>query len=137
MVKKKIYKNDMVFLVKDYISFIVSSSNKKKISVYIHQRLKNGGLFTTNKCLPTASYGKRVRMEHNVSFLISNYMHFTDSKEEKYVTARNYIDGLIKREFRLGRSSVDRSFPAVVAYPNIKISAVATMMILVTIDRVS
>lgn len=72
--------------------------------------------------LSTASYGRGVTKEDKVSFLISNFMHFSYSKDEKGIaTARDFIDGFIEHEFRLGTSTVVRSFPAVVAYPNTKI----------------
>lgn len=57
-------------------------------------------------------------------------MHFSYSKVEKGVlTARDFIDGLIEHEFRLGTSTVVRSFPAVVAYPNTKIPISAKKML--------
>lgn len=138
MVKRKINKNDRIFLLKDYVSLIVSSSTKKNFSVYliveenilIKDYKKWWPIYYKKNCLSTESYGRGVRKEDKVSFLISNFMHFSYSEEAKgVVTARNFIDGLIKHDFRLGTSTVVRSFPAVVAYPNTKVPISAKKMV--------
>lgn len=138
MVKKKINKNDRVFLLKDYVSLIVGSSTKKNFLVHLMDEentlVKNykswWPVYYKKNSLSTASYGRGVKKEDKVSFLISNFMHFSYSKVEKgVVTARDFIDGLIEHEFRLGTSTVVRSFPAVVAYPNTKIPISAKKML--------
>ncbi|CAH1955948.1 unnamed protein product [Acanthoscelides obtectus] len=57
-------------------------------------------------------------------------MHFSYSNDEEcIVTARDFIDGLIKHEFRLGTSTAVRTFPEVVAYPNSKVPISAKKMV--------
>lgn len=138
MVKKKMNKNDRVFLLKDYASLIVSSSAKKKFSVclmdedntLIKDYKKWWPVYYKKNSLSTESYGRGVRKENKVSFLISNFMHFSYSKEEKgVVTAGDFIDGLVTHKFRLGTSTVIRSFPTAVAYNNTKVPISAKKML--------
>ncbi|CAH2008315.1 unnamed protein product [Acanthoscelides obtectus] len=49
--------------------------------------------------------------------------------EKGLVTARDFIDGLIKHEFSLGASTAVRTFPDVVAYPNSKVPISAKKMV--------
>nr|CAI5843701.1 unnamed protein product [Callosobruchus analis] len=118
--KRKIRKNDRIFLLKGYVALILSASKKQFFGIPNGRRqLTDKRLYKMvarilqeNVLVSTASYGIGVQ---KVSFMISNVMHFSYNKDEKgIVTARDFINGLIKHEFRLGTSTAVRSFPVTV-----------------------
>lgn len=138
VVKKKIKKNDRIFLLKEYAELIITSSSKGNFSVYLMEEdnsvLKNykkwWPQYYKKNCLSTASYGRGVPKDQKVSFNISNFMQFSHIEDTKgHVLARDYIDGITEHEFKVNTSNEITSFPDELAYPDVKLPISAKKMV--------
>ncbi|KAJ8876104.1 hypothetical protein PR048_024013 [Dryococelus australis] len=120
--ERKIRKYDRVYITKEYVEMIVTSSCKRSFIVAIPYSISNLEFkqwwYLKRTMLSQESYGKSIPGDEKTSFKPNQFMHFIYASDNSGLVARPFIHSLMKHHFRiLDRKLSDLVLPADTAYP--------------------
>ncbi|KAJ8865665.1 hypothetical protein PR048_033185 [Dryococelus australis] len=124
VLKRKIWKYDRVYTIKEYVEMIVTSSCKRSFIVVIPDSIsilefkRWWPKYFKRTVLSQESYCKSVPRDQKTSFKPNQFMHFSYASDNAGLMARPFIDSLAKHHFRVLDSKLsDLVLPADTAYP--------------------
>lgn len=123
VVKKKIKKCDRIYVPDEYYSIMSEACEKFSVYMLSTREVVDFSNWWTSyykrTCLDNESFGRNVPKEQKHTFAPSGYMCFQyDHAKKGVVTTQDFIDGLRKHTFNLGRSKGPNiTIPVTKAYP--------------------